>query len=71
MSGRALERVAARGVAVAGRRADRMRKAVVARAEAMGVDAAIVGEDVTLSGRGLLDRWLRDAVFRDVGRAGR
>lgn len=54
----------------AARRADRRRQEIVSEAEAMGVAASIEEDRVVIEGRGLLDRWLRDASIRNLGRTG-
>ena len=52
-------------------RAEVKRHAIADEAEAMpGVRATIEGEAVVLEGRRLLDRWLRDASLRTIGRVG-
>lgn len=52
-------------------RAERHRRAIADEADALpGVRASVEGEAVVLEGRGLLDRWLRDASLRNIGRAG-
>tara|TARA_B110001454_G_scaffold189540_1_gene188203 strand:+ start:309 stop:521 length:213 start_codon:yes stop_codon:yes gene_type:complete len=33
-----------------------------------GVSAFMEGDDVILEGRGLLDRWIREASLRNIGR---
>lgn len=33
-----------------------------------GISAYVEGDDVILEGRGLLDRWIRDASLRHIGR---
>ena len=63
----AVERAARLGEA----RAEVKRHAIADEAEAMpGVRATIEGEAVVLEGRRLLDRWLRDASLRTIGRVG-
>lgn len=53
------------------RRAEGHRHAIAAEADALpGVRASVEDEAVVLEGRGLLDRWLRDASLRNIGRAG-
>lgn len=52
-------------------RAGRRRREIAAEAEALGgIAARIEGERVMLEGRGLLDRWIRDASLRNIGRMG-
>lgn len=52
-------------------RAEVKRRAIADEAEALpGVRATIEGESVVLEGRRLLDRWLRDASLRNIGRVG-
>lgn len=52
-------------------RAAALRQALVGEAEALGgIVARVEGEAVVLEGRGLLDRWIRDARLRDIGRTG-
>lgn len=64
-----LERLLSRARRHALARAGERRAAIAARAETLpGVRAGIEGEAVILEGRGLLERWLRDAEIRDVGR---
>lgn len=72
MSGAALARVEARGARIAQARAHERREAMVARVERdhPGLSAHIDGDAVVIEGRHLLDRWLRDARLRDIGRAG-
>lgn len=52
------------------RRAEQQRRAIVTQAESdfPGVRARVEGDTVVLEGRHLLDRWIRDARLRDVGR---
>lgn len=60
-----------RGAAAAEARARRRREQIAAEAEALpGVSAHVEGDEVVLEGRGLLDRWLRDASLRNIGRSG-
>jgi hypothetical protein len=69
MSG--FDEVLRRGAAAGEARAARRRSAIAAEADAFpGVSARIEGDEVVLEGRGLLDRWLRDASVRSIGRAG-
>lgn len=50
-------------------RAERHRRAIADEADALpGVHASVEGVVVILEGRGLLDRWLRDASLRNIGR---
>lgn len=50
-------------------RAARCRAAVAVAAGAVrGVTARVDGADVVLEGRGLRDRWLREAALRDLAR---
>lgn len=52
-------------------RAEFKRRAIADEADALpGVRASVEDEAVVLEGRGLLDRWLRDASLRNIGRAG-
>lgn len=52
-------------------RAARVRQALAEEAEGLGgIRASIEGGDVLLEGRGLLDRWIRDADLRHIGRSG-
>ncbi len=52
-------------------RAERQRRVIAEEAAALGgITARVEGEDVVLEGRGLLDRWLRDASIRNIGRTG-
>ena len=52
-------------------RAEFKRRAIADEADALpGVHASVEDEAVVLEGRGLLDRWLRDASLRNIGRAG-
>jgi len=49
-------------------RAVTMRQALAAEVERLGgIAATIEGESVVLEGRGLLDRWIRDAGLRGLG----
>lgn len=52
------------------RRTEQQRHAIVAQVESdfPGVHAHVEGDMVVLTGRHLLDRWIRDARLRDVGR---
>lgn len=52
------------------RRAELRRREIAAEAGAMGISASIEGELVVLEGRGLLDRWIREASLRNIGRLG-
>lgn len=62
-----MERAARLGEA----RAEIRRRGIADEAEALpGVRASVEGEAVVLEGRRLLDRWLRDASLRNLGRAG-
>lgn len=63
-----LEGTLRRGVRIAQGRAERRRREICEEARAMGVSARVEDSAVVLEGRGLLDRWLRDAQLRDVGR---
>lgn len=69
--------MSATGMSVAGERAARagearaaaLRQALAGEAAALGgIVARVEGEEVVLEGRGLLDRWIRDARLRDIGR---
>ena len=73
MSGRAdLRGVLARGERIATRAAEERRHAIARAAEQVpGVNAAVDGEAVVLSGRGLAQRWLGDMALREIGSAGR
>ena len=52
-------------------RAARRRQAIAEEAGALGgVRARVEGEVVVIEGRGLLDRWIRDANLRNIGRTG-
>ncbi len=52
-------------------RAERRRAAIADEADALpGVRARVEGDAVVLEGRRLLDRWLRSATFRNIGRVG-
>ena len=52
-------------------RAEVKRRTSADEAEALpGVRASVEGEAVVLEGRKLLDRWLRDASLRNIGRVG-
>ncbi len=54
------------------RRAELRRREIATEAEALGGIAVVIeGEQVVLEGRGLLDRWLREASIRNIGRMGR
>ena len=69
MSGEAFfARVQARAVALAQARCARWRREIVQAIEADFPDlsASVAGEDVAVEGRGLLERWLRDARLRDA-----
>lgn len=58
----------ARAGAVAQARCARTRREIVGEIEATFPDlsAQVAGEDVVVEGRGLLERWLRDARLRDA-----
>lgn len=57
------------GARLAQARVERKRQAIAGEAEALpGVSAHVEGDAVVLEGRGLLDRWLRDASLRNIGR---
>jgi len=63
--GEVLRRGAVAGEALA----DRRRSGIAAEVEALrGVSAHVEVDEVVLEGRGLLDRWLRDASLRNIGR---
>lgn len=50
-------------------KAAHMRRSIADEAAALpGIRAHVEGEDVILEGRGLLERWLRDASLRNIGR---
>lgn len=50
-------------------RAARRRRSISVEAGGLpGVSAYVEGDDVILEGRGLLDRWIRDASLRHIGR---
>lgn len=52
-------------------RAARRRQAIAEEAGALGgVRARVEGEVVVIEGRGLLDRWIRNANLRNIGRTG-
>lgn len=62
-----------RGTDFAGRagekRADVIRLAIATEANSLGgITARIEGADVVMEGRNLLERWLRDAELRHIGR---
>jgi hypothetical protein len=63
--------LATRMLALLENRAARRRAAIAADARAMGVEAAIQGEAVRLSGPGIVARWWRDLALREAGRSGR
>ncbi|WP_240334272.1 hypothetical protein [Sphingobium estronivorans] len=44
------------------------RREIAAAISAMGVEARVEGEDVRLSGRGLMRRWMGDLGLREAGR---
>lgn len=68
----AMEALKRRAARIGEARAERVRAGIAAEAAALpGVRAHVEGEGVVLEGRGLLERWLRDAHFRDVGRNSR
>ena len=68
-TGRALDALLARAERAGAARAARRCEAVATEAEALpGIVARIEEEDVVLEGRGLLERWLRDAGLRMLGR---
>jgi len=70
MSG--LETVKHAGVRIAEQQAETKRQEMVREAEALqDISARVEGEDVVFEGRGLLDRWIRDASIRNIGRTGR
>tara|TARA_R110000782_G_scaffold117364_4_gene207687 strand:- start:1812 stop:2039 length:228 start_codon:yes stop_codon:yes gene_type:complete len=57
------------GARLARARVERKRREVADEADALpGVSAHVEGDAVVLEGRGLLDRWLRDASLRNIGR---
>ena len=63
--------LSARAERLGAARADRRRQEIAGEAEAMGgIAATIEGGDVVIAGRGLLDRWIRDANLRNIGRTG-
>ncbi|WP_218036408.1 hypothetical protein [Sphingobium sp. EM0848] len=43
------------------------RRAIAAAVSAAGVEARVEGEDVRLSGRGLMRRWMGDLLLREAG----
>ena len=54
---------------IADARAARWRQTIAAEAEAMGgITAEVERDRVVIEGRGLLDRWIRDAALRNIGR---
>lgn len=67
MSG--LDGLLPRAAQVGERHAERKRRAIMRQADSLpGVSAHTDGEDVILEGRGLLDRWIREASLRNIGR---
>lgn len=60
----------ARGEAAGEARAAARRQGITraVAADFPGLTARIEGEAVVIEGRGLLDRWLREATLRDIGR---
>jgi len=57
------------GARLARARVESKRQAIAGEADALpGVSAQVEGDAVVLEGRGLLDRWLRDASLRNIGR---
>jgi len=66
MSG-AIERIRRAGE----QRAELRRREIAGAAGALGgIAVSIEGEQVVLEGRGLLDRWIREASLRNIGRIG-
>jgi|GEM_PF-3197879 len=60
------------GARLAEQQVEARRHEMVREAEALqDISARIEGEDVVFEGRGLLDRWIRDASIRNIGRTGR
>ncbi len=67
----ALDAAMRRGTRLAEARTERRRRDIAEAANALpGVSAHIEGESIVLEGRGLLDRWIRDASLRNIGRTG-
>ncbi|MPT49099.1 MAG: hypothetical protein E2598_11900 [Sphingobium sp.] len=49
-----------------------VRESLAERARTFGgISATVDGDAVVLEGRGLLERWLKDADLRAIGRTGR
>jgi hypothetical protein len=61
-----MERLLKRGRQIAEVRAAAVADVLVARALPLGIRAERTGTGVTLSGRGLRRRYVRDAAFRDA-----
>lgn len=59
------ERARAIGARAAGRRRDAM---LPAAEDVPGIGAHVEGDTVVIEGRALLDRWVRDARLRYLGR---
>jgi hypothetical protein len=67
----ALEAAARRGMYIAQAQVERKRREIADEADALpGLNAHVEGEDIVIEGRGLLERWIRDASLRNIGRAG-
>lgn len=65
----ALDGLMGRAERYAEARAMRKRRAIMREADSLpGVSAYVEGDDVILEGRGLLDRWIREASLRHIGR---
>lgn len=65
----ALDALMSRADRHADARALRKRRSIAEEAGALpGVSAYVAGDDVILEGRGLLDRWIREASLRHIGR---
>ena len=64
-----MSRVMDRAASAADARAAQRRDEIAQEASALpGISARIEDEDVVLEGRGLLERWIRDASIRYIGR---
>jgi hypothetical protein len=61
---------AQRFAAIAEDRAARRREAVAEEMREAGVEVAVEGEAVRLTGRGLMRRWVDDLSLREAGRGG-
>ncbi len=73
MSGRngldtALEALTIRAAIAGAERAEKVRRALADEATQLGgITATVEEEHIVLTGRGLLDRWIRDARLRGLG----